>query len=185
MIFISHTATIPYSAIRGTSSWMHFCYPLRLGGTVVTCSPLTAMVRVQLWATCGMSFTLHSPYLVVFPSEFSSSLRRTQNCSTWNCLARLTGLARTCSGWRKINGFTFNPGMSHSLRLRFVSYYFLPFRSDRPCTIATPIYLILPYLKLIHGYHLEFCYLGFSHFAVCKCFKTILNPQTLKQSHPN
>ena len=65
------------------------------------------MARVRLWATCGMSFTLHRQCLVVFPSGFSSTLRRARNCSVWNCLIRPTGLARTCSGWRKISGFTF------------------------------------------------------------------------------
>ena len=56
---------------------------------------------------CEMSFTLLSQCLVVFPLGFSSTLRRARNCSDWNCLIRLTGLARTCSGWRKISGFTF------------------------------------------------------------------------------
>ena len=42
----------------------------RLGGAVVTHWPLTATARVLLglWAACGMSFTLHSQCLVVFPS---------------------------------------------------------------------------------------------------------------------
>ena len=50
-----------------------------------------------------MSFTLHSQCLVVFPSGFSSTLKRAWNYSdsNWNCLIRPIGLARTCSGWRK------------------------------------------------------------------------------------
>ena len=81
----------------------------RLGGAMVTRSPLTAKawVWLWLWAACGMSFTLHSQCLMVFRSGFFSTLRRAQNCSDWNCLIRPTGLARTCPGWRKINGFTF------------------------------------------------------------------------------
>ena len=35
----------------------------------------------------------------------SSTLRRARNCSVWNRLIRSTGLARTCSGWRKISSF--------------------------------------------------------------------------------
>ena len=83
-------------------------WPFTLGGAVVARSPLTAMawVRLQLQAACGMSFTLHSQCLVVFPL-FSSTLRNARNCSDWNRLIRLTVLARTCSGWRKINGFIF------------------------------------------------------------------------------
>ena len=60
--------------------------------------PLTTTAWVQLQAACGMSFTLHSQCLVVFPFGFSSTLRRAQNCSNWNCLIRPTGLARICSG---------------------------------------------------------------------------------------
>ena len=49
----------------------------RLGGAMVTHLPLTTMAQVQvlgaawvrLCATCGMSFTLHSQCLLVFPSE--------------------------------------------------------------------------------------------------------------------
>ena len=67
-------------------------------GAVVTCSPLTATAWVQLQAACGMSFTLHSQCLVVFPLGFFSTLRRAQNCSYWNHLIRPTGLARTFSG---------------------------------------------------------------------------------------
>ena len=61
----------------------------------------------ESWAACRTSFTIHSQCLVVFPSGFSSSLRRARNCSDRNCLIMPTGLARTCSGWCKINGFTF------------------------------------------------------------------------------
>ena len=46
-------------------------------------------------------FCLHSQCFVVFPLGFSSTFRRAWNCSYWNCLIRPTGLARTCSGWRK------------------------------------------------------------------------------------
>ena len=60
-------------------------------------SSLTATAWVRLQAPCGMSFTLYSQCLVVFPWGFSSTLRRAQNCSNWNHLIRLTGLARTCS----------------------------------------------------------------------------------------
>ena len=42
-----------------------------------------------------------------FPLWIFSTLRRARNCYDWNCLIRLTGLTRTCSGWRKINGFSF------------------------------------------------------------------------------
>ena len=69
-----------------------------LGGAVVTRLPLTATAWVQLQAACGMSFTLYSQCLVVFPLGFSLTLRRAQNCSNWNRLIRLTCLARTCSG---------------------------------------------------------------------------------------
>ena len=81
----------------------------RLSATMVIRSPLTTMVWIwlRLQAACGMSFTLHSQCLVVFPLGFSSPLRRAQNCSDWNHLMGPTGLARTCSGWCKINGFTF------------------------------------------------------------------------------
>ena len=41
-----------------------------------------------------VSFTLHSQCLVVFPSGFSSTLRRALNCSVWNRLIRPIGLAR-------------------------------------------------------------------------------------------
>ena len=37
-------------------------------------------------SACGMSFTLHSQCLVVFPLGFSSTLRRARNCSNWNRL---------------------------------------------------------------------------------------------------
>ena len=60
-------------------------------------------------SSCGMSFTLHSQCLVVFPLGFSSTLRRAGNCSNWNRLIRLTGLVRTCSWWCNFNGFTFSP----------------------------------------------------------------------------
>ena len=63
---------------------------------MVTRSPLTTTAGVRLWAACGMSFTLHNQCLVVFSLEFSSTLRRAQNCSTWNHLIRPTGLGRTC-----------------------------------------------------------------------------------------
>ena len=71
----------------GKIIWLHFkskncmkmeIFVLRLGGAVVTRSPLTAMawVQLQLWAACGVCFTLYSQCLVVFPSGFSSTLRR-------------------------------------------------------------------------------------------------------------
>ena len=47
------------------------------------------------WAACGMSYTLRSQYLVVFPLGFSYTLRRARNCSNWNHIIRPTGLART------------------------------------------------------------------------------------------
>ena len=66
------------------------------------------MAPVLLWllAVCGMSFTLHNQCLVVFqlgflpPSEGSKLF----------CLKlshKANGPGQTCSGWRKINGFTF------------------------------------------------------------------------------
>ena len=78
--------------------FLHVTWPLirRLGGAMVTRSPLATTAGLRLWATCGMSFTLHSQCLVVFSLEFSSTLRRAQNCSTWNHLIRPTGLGRTC-----------------------------------------------------------------------------------------
>ena len=74
--------------------------PERLGSTVVTCSPLTTtdQVLLSLWAACRMSFTFHSQCLVVVPSGFSCTLRRSQNCSVWNHLIRPTGLARLVLG---------------------------------------------------------------------------------------
>ena len=95
------------SLIGGNPLTMMKHFILSLGGAVVTRSPLIATAWVQLQAACGMSFTLHSQCLVENPSGFSSTLRRAQNCSIWNLLIRPTGLARTCSGWRKINGFTY------------------------------------------------------------------------------
>ena len=52
---------------------------------------LVTAVWVQLNATCGISFTLHNQCLVVFHEGFSSTIRRTQNCSDshwnyWDCL---------------------------------------------------------------------------------------------------
>ena len=79
---------------------------MRLGGAVVTCSSLRPGFDSDSRPQGGMSFTFHSQCLVVFPSGFSSTLRRARNCSDWKCLVRPTGLARTCSGWGKINGFT-------------------------------------------------------------------------------
>ena len=79
-----------------------------------------AWVQLQLWDACGMSFTLHSQCLVVFPLGFSSTLRRALNCSIWNCLTRPTGLARTYSGWRKINVFTFLTFLSSPCALNFM-----------------------------------------------------------------
>ena len=71
--------------------------------------PLTALAWVQLWlwAACGIYFTLHRQCEVIFPLESSSTLRKARNCPAWNYLIRPTGLVSTCSGWRKINGFTF------------------------------------------------------------------------------
>ena len=39
------------------------------------------MTRLRLHAAYGMSFSLHSQRLVVFPQGFSSTVRRVQNCS--------------------------------------------------------------------------------------------------------
>ena len=87
---------------------------MRLGGTVVTCSLLTATAWVQVLAAAWVWLCSHvgvfhpsQPMPGGFPLGFSSTLRRARNCSDWNHLIRSTGLARTCSGWRKINGFTF------------------------------------------------------------------------------
>ena len=62
---------------------------LRLGGVVVTCAFLTirtwawilAVIPCQSYVTHGMSFTLHSNCLVVFPRGFSSTIGTTWNCS--------------------------------------------------------------------------------------------------------
>ena len=45
---------------------------------------------VRHHVTCGMSSTLHSQCLVVFPMGFSSTVRRVQNCSdsVWDCVIR-------------------------------------------------------------------------------------------------
>ena len=84
--------------------------PQRLVSAVVTHSSLTATVgwTLSLGHIWGV-FHPHSQCLVVFPSGFSSTLRKAQNCSVWNRLIRPTGLARTSSGRRKINGFTHFP----------------------------------------------------------------------------
>ena len=59
----------------------------RLGGTVVTRSPLTTMAWIplqKLFAACGMFFTFYSQCLVVFPLA--------TNYSDWNRLVRQAGL---------------------------------------------------------------------------------------------
>ena len=109
-IYIMRRKSLRYVIFKamGDSTVIHLINVCtQIGCAMVTHSNLTARawVRLWLWVGCGMSFTLHSQCLLVFPSGFSSTLRRVQNCSVWNYLIRSTGLARTCSRWRKINGF--------------------------------------------------------------------------------
>ena len=83
-----------------TFTWWHH------GNTLASHHCSLGLTPLWLRAACGMSFTIQSQCLVVFPSGFSSTLRRAWNCSNWNRLTRPTGLARTCSRWCKTNGFT-------------------------------------------------------------------------------
>ena len=99
------------------------------GGTTVFDHAKEYLHVTQAWWRRGNMFTSHrydlgsiltpgcmwdvfhpsQPMPGGFPLGFSSTFRRAWNCSDWNHLLRPTGLARDCSGWRKINGFTFYP----------------------------------------------------------------------------